>query len=117
MCGWTTTEAFTRKLGGRTRVAASPMPMAAGPARKGRTTTVSLARADRRRRPLPPKDANEALLAGWDIDELLEEATKLPHERISRFSDLRDQAMHEIMNPGKYQGCKLAQSNGCVPLW
>ena len=39
----------------------------------------------------PPKDANEALLTGWDLNELLEEARELPHERILKFSDLRDQ--------------------------
>ena len=54
--------------------------------------------------PPPPKDANEALLAGWDINELLEEATELPHERILKFSDLRDQVIHEITNPEKYRG-------------
>ena len=42
-------------------------------------------------RPPPPKDANEALLQGWDINELLNEASELPHERILKFSDLRDQ--------------------------
>ena len=42
-------------------------------------------------RPPPPKDANEALLMGWDINELLNEASELPHERILKFSDLRDQ--------------------------
>lgn len=42
-------------------------------------------------RPPPPKDANEALLQGWDINELLNEASELPHERIMKFSDLRDQ--------------------------
>ena len=49
-------------------------------------------------------DANEALLTGWDIGELLEEASELPHERILKFSDLRDQVIHEIVNPEKYQG-------------
>lgn len=39
----------------------------------------------------PPKDANEALLQGWDIEELLAESSELPHERILKFSDLRDQ--------------------------
>ena len=43
------------------------------------------------RPPPPPKDANEALLQGWDINELLNEASELPHERILKFSDLRDQ--------------------------
>jgi hypothetical protein len=39
----------------------------------------------------PPKDANEALLKGWNLEELLAEASELPHERILKFSDLRDQ--------------------------
>ena len=46
---------------------------------------------DNSRPPPPPKDANEALLQGWDINELLNEASELPHERILKFSDLRDQ--------------------------
>merc|ERR1719203_2057462 len=46
--------------------------------------------------PEPPKDANEALLKGWDLNELPEEASELPHERILKFSDLRDQVIHEI---------------------
>ena len=41
--------------------------------------------------PLPPKDANEALLMNWNLNELLDEARELPHEKILRFSDLRDQ--------------------------
>ena len=45
--------------------------------------------------PPPPKDANEALLQGWDINELLNEASELPHERILKFSDLRDQVRSE----------------------
>ena len=45
--------------------------------------------------PPPPKDANEALLQGWDINELLNEASELPHERILKFSDLRDQVRCE----------------------
>ena len=40
---------------------------------------------------VPPKDANEALLQGWNLDDLLTEASELPHERILKFSDLRDQ--------------------------
>mgnify|MGYP003913160153 CR=1 FL=1 len=40
--------------------------------------------------PLPRKDANEALLMGWNLNELLDEA-ELPHEKILRLSDLRDQ--------------------------
>jgi hypothetical protein len=30
-------------------------------------------------------------LMGWDLNELLNEASELPHERILKFSDLRDQ--------------------------
>jgi len=47
-------------------------------------------------RPQPPKDANEALLQGWDINELLNEASELPHERILKFSDLRDQVRDRL---------------------
>ena len=61
--------------------------------------------------PHPPKDANEALLTGWDIGELLEEASELPHERILKFSDLRDQVIHEIVNPEKYQGGESVASS------
>lgn len=48
-------------------------------------------------RPPPPKDANEALLQGWDINELLSEASELPHERILKFSDLRDQVRETML--------------------
>ena len=48
-------------------------------------------------RPPPPKDANEALLQGWDINELLNEASELPHERILKFSDLRDQVRERML--------------------
>ncbi len=41
--------------------------------------------------PIPPKDANQALLMGWNLNELLDEARVLPHEKILRVSDLRDQ--------------------------
>jgi len=36
------------------------------------------------------------------MNYLLEEASELPHERILTFSDLRDQVIHEIINPKKY---------------
>jgi len=58
----------------------------------------------------PPKDANEALLTGWDINELMKEASELPHERILKFSDLRDSVIHEIVNPEKYRGGKSMES-------
>jgi twinkle protein len=66
--------------------------------------------------PPPPKDANEALLTGWDIGELLEEAAELPHERILKFSDLRDQVIHEIINPEKYRGAPIPSLPGFTHL-
>eukprot|EP00984_Skeletonema_dohrnii_P007446 scaffold2701_cov137-Skeletonema_dohrnii-CCMP3373.AAC.5 len=67
-------------------------------------------------RPPPPKDANEALLQGWDINELLNEASELPHERILKFSDLRDQVIHEITNPDKYRGVPVPSLPGFTSL-
>ena len=66
--------------------------------------------------PSPPKDANEALLQGWDLNELLEEASELPHERILKFSDLRDQVIHEIINPDKYRGTPVTSLPGFTSL-
>ncbi len=66
--------------------------------------------------PPPPKDANEALLVGWDIGKLLEEATELPHERILKFLDLRDQVIHEIINPEKYRGAPIPSLPGFTHL-
>jgi len=67
-------------------------------------------------KPPPPKDANEALLQGWNIHELLEESSELPHERILRFSDLRDQVIHEIVNPEKYRGAGITSLPGFTSL-
>ncbi|KAL7536825.1 hypothetical protein ACHAXR_007420, partial [Thalassiosira sp. AJA248-18] len=71
---------------------------------------------ENKRPPHPPKDANEALLTGWDIHELLEEASELPHERILKFSDLRDQVIHEIVNPEKYRGAAIPSLPGFTSL-
>lgn len=51
-----------------------------------------------------PKDANEALQKGLDLKEMLENAERLPHDRILQFKDLREQVIHEIANPDKYVG-------------
>jgi len=64
----------------------------------------------------PPKDANEALLQGWDINELMKEASELPHERILKFSDLRDSVIHEIVNPEKYRGAAIPSLPGFTSL-
>lgn len=55
-----------------------------------------------------PKDANEALLMGVDIEKLLQSASVLPHERILNFADLRSQVLHEIYNPDKYVGVPIS---------
>jgi twinkle protein len=51
-----------------------------------------------------PKDANEALLAELDLNEMLEQANLMQHEFILDFKDLRTQVLHEIFNPEKYSG-------------
>jgi hypothetical protein len=52
----------------------------------------------------PPKDANEALLRGMDLDEMIMKASVLPHERILTFRELRGQVLHEMLNPQEYAG-------------
>jgi twinkle protein len=51
-----------------------------------------------------PKDANDALLMGLDMNEMLDKASLIPHERIMQFGELRDDVLHEIMYPDKYVG-------------
>lgn len=51
-----------------------------------------------------PKDANDALLNGFDLDELIMDSEISPHERILSFGDLRSQVLHEIQHPDKYKG-------------
>ena len=53
---------------------------------------------------MAPKDANDALLHGFDLDELIMDAEISPHERILSFGDLRSQVLHEIRHPDKYRG-------------
>lgn len=50
------------------------------------------------------KDANEALLKGIDMNELLENATLVPHDRILTFKDLRSEVLHELLHPQMYTG-------------
>ena len=51
-----------------------------------------------------PKDANDALRMRLDLDEMLDNARRVPHDRILTFEELRSQVMHEIMHPDKYVG-------------
>ena len=59
-----------------------------------------------------PKDANEALLKGVDLEEMIRNADVLPHERILTFSELRSQVLHEMLNPEKYSGVKVPSLPG-----
>lgn len=54
-----------------------------------------------------PKDANEALLLGLDLEEIIQSADVVPHDRVLSFSELRQQVLHEIMNPDKYVGAPV----------
>lgn len=51
-----------------------------------------------------PKDANEALLMGLDLNEMIEEADIKEHEYVVGFKNLRSQVLNEITNPEKYVG-------------
>ena len=54
-----------------------------------------------------PKDANEALLQGMDLDAIVKSSAVLPHERILTFSDIRTEVLHEMLNPENYSGVKV----------
>lgn len=51
-----------------------------------------------------PKDANEALLAGHDLYNMIRRARPLPHERIVTFADLRSDVQRELANPLQVRG-------------
>ena len=51
-----------------------------------------------------PKDANEALLFGLDLEKIIQGASVVPHERVLTFAELRAQVIHEMLNPEKYVG-------------
>jgi twinkle protein len=53
---------------------------------------------------LDAKDANDALLKGIDMNEVLENATLVPHDRILTFQDLRNEVLHELLQPELYTG-------------
>ena len=59
-----------------------------------------------------PKDANDALRQGLDLSLILADAQLVPHERIIRFSDLRDEVLHEIMHPDQYVGHPMTSLPG-----
>lgn len=52
----------------------------------------------------PCKDANDALLSGRNIQEMIDNAQLVPHEQIATFEQLREQVFQEILNPDLYSG-------------
>lgn len=59
-----------------------------------------------------PKDANEALLAGHDLQQLVDRARPVPHERIVSFAELRDDVQRELANPLQVRGIQSAMLPG-----
>lgn len=51
-----------------------------------------------------PKDANDALRMGVDLNVLLSQAKPMPHQEILDFSELRDAVYREMANPDQVAG-------------
>ena len=51
-----------------------------------------------------PKDANDALLQGYDLCDILAGAQPLPHRQITTFEELRDDVWKEIADPQQRAG-------------
>lgn len=56
-----------------------------------------------------PKDANEALLRGWDIQKMIDGADVLPHRQLATFEELRHDVFHELLNPIQAAGVQSRQ--------
>lgn len=63
-----------------------------------------------------PKDANEALLQGLNMEKILDDAKLVPHERILNFEDLREEVLHEILHPEQYVGAPVKSLPGFTKL-
>lgn len=63
-----------------------------------------------------PKDANDALRQGLDLEHIVADAKLVPHERIVHFSDLRAEVLHEIMHPDKYVGVPITSLPGLTNI-
>jgi twinkle protein len=63
-----------------------------------------------------PKDANEALLNGLDLERIIEDSKVVPHERIMTFQSLRNDVLHEILHPNKYVGAPIKSLPGLMGL-
>ena len=63
-----------------------------------------------------PKDANEALLMGLDLNKMLEESHIKEHEYVVDFKGLRSQVMNQILNPDKYMGVAAPSLPGLTSI-
>lgn len=54
-----------------------------------------------------PKDANDALRKGFNLEAIITNASQLSHDKIVHFKDLRQSVLDEIMYPDKYIGTPL----------
>lgn len=52
----------------------------------------------------PPKDANEALKNGQDLQYFVDTAKPIPHDQIVTFKELRAQIIHELKHPKTVAG-------------
>jgi twinkle protein len=63
-----------------------------------------------------PKDANEALLMGLDLKQMLKEADIMEHEYVVGFKGLRSQVLNQITNPEKYMGVPTPSLPGLTSI-
>ena len=75
---------FARKLGQKRCLLVRPLPEHAPPSHA-------------RGQPMP-KDANDAMLAGWDVNRILASAARIPNEDIASFGDLRSAVRTELFS-------------------
>ena len=54
-----------------------------------------------------PKDANDALRMGCNLQSILDDAKLTPHEQILTFEELRSDVLHEILHPDMYVGTPM----------
>lgn len=64
----------------------------------------------------PPKDANDALRAGFDLEDAFTTASPPTHENLTRFSDLREELLHELRHPEIYRGLALQSLPGLTDM-
>ena len=65
---------------------------------------------------LAPKDANEALQMGLDLNEILKNARLKEHEFVIDFKGLRAQVLTQILYPDKYKGVPASSLPGLTSI-